>query len=112
MSSTTSKKKDDVKIVKDARTKVAPIEISEKEIYSAIHPLHLYDLARLAGFEPATYGLEVRCSIQLSYRRINSSQRRKFVLNFGKFFIFIKYDFILFFRNQPPLKQILAIGVG
>ncbi len=26
-------------------------------------------LARLAGFEPATYGLEVRCSIHLSYRR-------------------------------------------
>jgi hypothetical protein len=25
--------------------------------------------ARLAGFEPATHGLEVRCSIQLSYRR-------------------------------------------
>jgi hypothetical protein len=24
---------------------------------------------RLAGFEPATHGLEVRCSIQLSYRR-------------------------------------------
>ena len=27
-------------------------------------------MARLAGFEPATYGLEVRYSIQLNYRRI------------------------------------------
>ncbi len=27
-------------------------------------------MARLKGFEPPTYGLEVRCSIQLSYRRI------------------------------------------
>jgi hypothetical protein len=26
-------------------------------------------MVRLAGFEPAAYGLEVRCSIQLSYRR-------------------------------------------
>ncbi len=29
-----------------------------------------FKVARLAGFEPATYGLEVRCSIQLSYKRI------------------------------------------
>ena len=27
-------------------------------------------MARLAGFEPATHGLEVRSSIHLSYRRL------------------------------------------
>ena len=31
-------------------------------------------LVRLEGFEPPTYGLEVRSSIQLSYKRINSSK--------------------------------------
>jgi hypothetical protein len=29
-------------------------------------------MARLKGFEPPAYGLEVRCSIQLSYRRVYS----------------------------------------
>ncbi len=27
-------------------------------------------MVRLEGFEPPTYGLEVRCSIHLSYRRL------------------------------------------
>ena len=34
-------------------------------------------LVRLAGLEPATYGLEVRCSIQLSYRRLKGKTESK-----------------------------------
>ena len=30
-------------------------------------------VARLVGFEPTTYGLEGRCSIQMSYRRITQN---------------------------------------
>ena len=35
----------------------------------------LPQVARLAGLEPATAGLEVRCSIQLSYRRLLPPKR-------------------------------------
>ena len=39
-----------------------------------------FDEARPAGFEPATYGLEVRCSIQLSYGRGGLSVSCEFCL--------------------------------
>ena len=39
-----------------------------------------YVLARLRGFEPPAYGLEVRSSIQLSYRRL--------IYNYTTFLIF------------------------
>jgi hypothetical protein len=31
------------------------------------------NLARLEGIEPPTVGLEIRCSIQLSYRRVSGT---------------------------------------
>ncbi len=37
----------------------------------ARRPILLKPMARLAGLEPATTGLEGRCSIRLSYRRID-----------------------------------------
>ena len=37
-------------------------------------PANAATLARLQGFEPWTYGLEGRCSILLSYRRIQEFQ--------------------------------------
>ena len=37
-------------------------------------PANAAFLARLQGFEPWTYGLEGRCSILLSYRRIQEFQ--------------------------------------
>ena len=36
-------------------------------------------VARLAGIEPATYGLEGRCSIRLSYRRMVSIGRGSWI---------------------------------
>ena len=58
----------------DARTtpkpKPAQIEdrlmpLTEKDVFSDQHS----GFTRRAGLEPATFGLEIRCSIRLSYRR-------------------------------------------
>ncbi len=39
-------------------------------LYQLSYAHHIeYRMVRLRGLEPLTYGLEVRCSIQLSYRR-------------------------------------------
>jgi hypothetical protein len=45
------------------------IQIKISESAQARSQIIRSSLVRLAGFEPAAYGLEVRCSIQLSYRR-------------------------------------------
>ncbi len=47
---------------------MAELKQKQKKDYDIDHN-PLKKLVRLAGFEPAAYGLEVRCSIQLSYRR-------------------------------------------
>jgi hypothetical protein len=42
-------------------------------------------LARLRGFEPPTYGLEVRSSIQLSYRRLITKYTTSLTFGQGNF---------------------------
>ena len=46
------------------------IRANNERVQQTYMRLKRWIMARLAGLEPATYGLEVRCSIQLSYRRI------------------------------------------
>ena len=56
-------------------------------------------MARLAGLEPATLGLEGRCSIQMSYRRIF-----KVTLDYNNKLVraerFIKYIRVFYLRTS------------
>ena len=54
-------------------------------------PANAAFMARLQGFEPWTYGLEGRCSILLSYRRIQEFQSH------------------ILTRNGPPVNSFLRI---
>jgi hypothetical protein len=44
----------------------------------------LKSLARLGGFEPPTYGLEVRCSIRLSYRRLGKMRNCSYTFHLSR----------------------------
>ena len=57
-------------------------------------------MVRLVGFEPTTYGLEVRCSIQLSYRRMHSIQGRHLALILRRIFVFMKNNFHVGIANE------------
>ena len=57
-------------------------------------------MVRLVGFEPTTYGLEVRCSIQLSYRRMHSIQGRHLALILRRIFVFMENNFHVGFANE------------
>ena len=47
-----------------------PLEPQSRALTSLSYAHHiLFQMARLEGIEPPTYGLEVRCSILLSHRR-------------------------------------------
>ena len=72
-------------------------------------------MVRLAGLEPATYGLEVRCSIQLSYRRMKihtalSLVQYTYTVHFKRAILLCRsqhiYNIILGFNITPPARRV------
>ena len=58
----------------------------------------LHKMARLQGFEPRTHGLEGRCSLQLSYKRMH--RRTRFIILTPVLFV---NRFSQFFLDKVPL---------
>jgi hypothetical protein len=69
---------------------------------AAMHPTP-WCMARLEGFEPTTYGLEVRSSIHLSYRRLAT----KFTTSFS-----FRQDEITQRRNPSEAVKKIRGSVG
>jgi hypothetical protein len=53
----------------------------QRRLRQSCRAVAIEPVARLAGLEPAAYGLEVRCSIQLSYRRNTSNGNAIIIAN-------------------------------
>ena len=58
-------------IVKSSKVKVCKTKDLKTATPCKTNKLQALTTTRPAGLEPATYGLEIRCSIQLSYGRLN-----------------------------------------
>jgi hypothetical protein len=74
--------------------------------------LHKIWLARLRGFEPPTHGLEVRSSIQLSYRRLTSKYTTLLIFGQGQFLVrkhLFSHDEIKHHQEDRTAEKVLDL---